>query len=70
LPHLAFALQIRQNHPDNYRDNTLPYYRSLWPLLRQSLLMPFPALEATIVLSDFGRSWSIDGWFHVKESKI
>ena len=30
------------------------------PLLQQSLLMPFPALKAVIVLSDFARSWSVD----------
>jgi hypothetical protein len=57
LPHRAFALQINQNHGCN----TLPYYRSRCPLLLQSLLMPFPALRASIVLPDFGRSWSADG---------
>ena len=60
LPHRAFALQIRQN----LGCKTLPYFVRAWLSLQQILLCP-AAAPSSIVLPDFGRSWSADGgWFN------
>jgi hypothetical protein len=57
LPHLAFALQIRQNRG---LQNVAPL-RSLQAFASATIAMPFPALIPTIVLPDFVRSFSADG---------
>jgi hypothetical protein len=57
LPHKAFTLQIGQNHGlQSFCLMTLFCRR---PSM-QKFAMPFPTLEATIVLSDFVRSFSAE----------
>ncbi|HTD39413.1 MAG TPA: hypothetical protein VK671_02245 [Mucilaginibacter sp.] len=56
LPHRAFTLQIRQNlGPDDFAPLSHPL-----PVLQQNPNAPASA-RPTIVLPDFGRSWSADG---------
>jgi hypothetical protein len=56
LPHMAFALQIRQN----LGLQTIALLRSLKQPLLQIFAMPFPAHKARRVLPGFIRSCSVD----------
>jgi hypothetical protein len=46
--------------------NTLPHYRSLIPLASAKFANALSTTQATIVLTDFARSWSVDGfiWYY------
>jgi len=57
LPHKAFTLQSIKTTGCN----TLPYYRSQRPLASAKFANALSITQATIVLIDFARSWSVDG---------
>jgi len=61
LPHMAFALQTGQNHPDSYRDQTLPLLRSLIAPASGKVRNALTTAQAAIVLPAFVRSLSADG---------
>jgi hypothetical protein len=60
LPHMAFALQISQNHGlQNVAPSASQRIAQSYP--SATIAMPFPPLMAGIVLADFTRSCSADG---------